>query len=343
MPAVTLVKRNFAGIHEMYTSLGPRIDTVGCGAKGLTWRAQDQVELLGRTNGTVTEGVGSGRPSVADDVQAAEAMLILSASTNRKAASDAFAALGRLTGGTYAELLPEHLEERITERELEAGPRRPFPSPEWSGEQSPGKPHTAFALNVDRLVPWRTLTGRIQNLIDHDWFKELGELLPGYHPPLSRLELEQHSFDGTEPGVALRYVDSEEEGNLPAGVDMLHPTAERDDLTIWMSPDDALAIAVSEADAVELSNRNGSATARVIIAPGVPRGLCRLYRGYASIVAGNPLMRILLKPTHMVGGYAHLSYAANYYGCMGAQRDQYVTVRPRRFTTGPEGNIAKEQ
>ena len=75
----------------------------------------------------------------------------------------------------------------------------------------------------------------------------------------------------------------------------------------------------------------------------VPRGLCRLYRGYASIVAGNPLMRILLKPTHMVGGYAHLSYAANYYGCMGAQRDQYVTVRPRRFTTGPEGNIAKEQ
>ena len=31
----------------------------------------------------------------------------------------------------------------------------------------------------------------------------------------------------------------------------------------------------------------------------------------------------------MVGGYAQLSYAVNYYGCTGSQRDEVVVVRRR--------------
>jgi nitrate reductase alpha subunit len=37
--------------------------------------------------------------------------------------------------------------------------------------------------------------------------------------------------------------------------------------------------------------------------------------------------RIVLKPTHMIGGYAQLSYGFNYYGTIGTNRDEFVVVR----------------
>ncbi len=36
-----------------------------------------------------------------------------------------------------------------------------------------------------------------------------------------------------------------------------------------------------------------------------------------------------LKPTHLIGGYAQLSYGFNYYGPTGNQRDELVVVRRR--------------
>ena len=41
----------------------------------------------------------------------------------------------------------------------------------------------------------------------------------------------------------------------------------------------------------------------------------------------NSISRIVLKPTHMIGGYAHQSYGFNYYGTVGANRDDFVVVR----------------
>ncbi|CAJ3924501.1 nitrate reductase subunit alpha [Burkholderia pseudomallei] len=34
-----------------------------------------------------------------------------------------------------------------------------------------------------------------------------------------------------------------------------------------------------------------------------------------------------LKPTHMIGGYAQLSYGFNYYGTVGSNRDEFLIVR----------------
>src|SRR3546814_9865176 len=34
-----------------------------------------------------------------------------------------------------------------------------------------------------------------------------------------------------------------------------------------------------------------------------------------------------MKPTHMIGGYAQLDYGFNYYGTVGANRDELVVVR----------------
>jgi nitrate reductase alpha subunit len=40
----------------------------------------------------------------------------------------------------------------------------------------------------------------------------------------------------------------------------------------------------------------------------------------------NSVTRVVVKPTHMVGGYAQLSYGFNYYGTVGSQRDEYVVL-----------------
>jgi nitrate reductase alpha subunit len=41
----------------------------------------------------------------------------------------------------------------------------------------------------------------------------------------------------------------------------------------------------------------------------------------------NSVTRAVLKPTHMIGGYAQQSYGFNYYGTVGANRDEFVIVR----------------
>ena len=47
----------------------------------------------------------------------------------------------------------------------------------------------------------------------------------------------------------------------------------------------------------------------------------------------NSLTRIMVKPTHLIGGYAQLSFAFNYLGPTGNQRDE-VTVIRRRIAEG---------
>ena len=41
----------------------------------------------------------------------------------------------------------------------------------------------------------------------------------------------------------------------------------------------------------------------------------------------NSVTRTVLKPTHMIGGYAQQSYGFNYYGTVGSNRDEFVIVR----------------
>ena len=41
----------------------------------------------------------------------------------------------------------------------------------------------------------------------------------------------------------------------------------------------------------------------------------------------NSPTRVILNPTHMIGGYGHLSYAFNYYGTIAPNRDDFAWVR----------------
>jgi nitrate reductase / nitrite oxidoreductase, alpha subunit len=48
----------------------------------------------------------------------------------------------------------------------------------------------------------------------------------------------------------------------------------------------------------------------------------------------NSVTRTVLKPTHMIGGYAQLSYGFNYYGTVGSNRDEFIIVRAWTRWTG---------
>jgi nitrate reductase alpha subunit len=37
-----------------------------------------------------------------------------------------------------------------------------------------------------------------------------------------------------------------------------------------------------------------------------------------------------MKPTHLIGGYAQLSWGFNYYGPTGSQRDELTVIRKRQ-------------
>jgi nitrate reductase alpha subunit len=41
----------------------------------------------------------------------------------------------------------------------------------------------------------------------------------------------------------------------------------------------------------------------------------------------NSVTRAIVKPTHMIGGYAQLSYGFNYYGTVGSNRDEFIVMR----------------
>ena len=49
---------------------------------------------------------------------------------------------------------------RMTFADLAAQPRRLLNSPIWTGLMTGGRAYSAYCINVERLVPWRTLTGR---------------------------------------------------------------------------------------------------------------------------------------------------------------------------------------
>ena len=81
-------------------------------------------------------------------------------------------------------------------------------------------------------------------------------------------------------------------------------------------------------------------SARVVVSQRVPDGMILMYHAQEKIVnvpgaevskkrggIHNSVTRAVLKPTHMIGGYAQQSYGFNYYGTVGANRDEFVIVR----------------
>ena len=87
----------------------------------------------------------------------------------------------------------------MTFNDLSQQPRRLLNSPIWTGIVTDGRPYSAYVLNVERLVPWRTLTGRQHFYLDHEGYLAYGEHLPTYKPrpdPLAFGDLDKSHSEG---------------------------------------------------------------------------------------------------------------------------------------------------
>ncbi|MEU9884796.1 nitrate reductase subunit alpha [Sphaerisporangium sp. NPDC051011] len=343
-PKIVTVERDYAAVAEKMAALGPLVDRLGATTKGVTFEVEAEVDRLRRLNGTVREGVAAGRPSLARDVQMCETILALSGTTNGRLAAQGFATLARRTGTSFDGLADEH--RRITFADTQSRPVPVITSPEWSGSESGGRRYSAFTINVERQKPWHTLTGRQHFYLDHDWIHEAGEALPVYRPPLNMTAMfgEPGVGEGGEQGITVRYLTPHSKWSIHSEYqdNLLMLTLSRGGPTIWMSPADADRAGVRDNDWVEAVNRNGVVVARAVVSHRMPAGTVYMYHAQERVVdvpisetskrrggIHNSLTRLLVKPTHLIGGYAQLSFAFNYLGPTGNQRDEVTVIRRR--------------
>ena len=117
-------------------------------------------------------------------------------------------------------------------------------------------------------------------------------------------------------------------------------TLNRGGPVIWVSETDARKVGLVDNDWVEAFNANGALTARVVVSQRIREGTTFMYHAQEKIVntpgsqitgkrggIHNSVTRTVLKPTHMIGGYAQLAYGFNYYGTVGSNRDEFVVLR----------------
>ncbi len=346
MPKLIAVERDYGAVAAKMAAVGPLLDTLGTSVKGVDIVPTKALDYLRRANGTIRHGVAAGRPALTRDVQMAEAILALSGTCNGEVAVQGWRALEERTGMQLADLAEERAGDRITFPDTQVQPRPVITSPEWSGSESGGRRYSPFVVNVERKKPWHTLTGRMHFFLDHDWVAEYGDGLPTFHPPLDYARLYRPqglSADG-RPEVTVRYLTPHSKWSIHSEYqDNLHMLRLfRGGPVIWMSPADAEVVGVRDNDWIEAFNRNGVVACRAVVTHRMPKGTVFMYHAKdrhvmvpKSEISGwhgggdNSLTRLVIKPTHMVGGYAQLSWGFNYYGPTGNQRDEITVIRRR--------------
>ncbi|HET9858862.1 MAG TPA: molybdopterin dinucleotide binding domain-containing protein, partial [Nocardioidaceae bacterium] len=346
MPKLVEVERDYTAVGAKMTALGPLMEKLGATTKGVTFDVKKSVDYLRAKNGAVRGGPADGRPSLRRDVHACEAILALSGTTNGHLATEGFKQLEKRTGTLLHDLAAEHEGKQITFADTQGPPVPVITSPEWSGSESGGRRYSPFTINVERLKPWHTLTGRQHFYLDHDWMTELGEGLPVYRPPLNMGTLFAEPEIGStgELGVTVRYLTPHNKWSIHSEYqdNLFMLSLSRGGQTIWMSDQDAAKVGVKDNDWIEAVNRNGVVVARAIVSHRMPEGTVYMHHAQDRLIdvpisetsgkrggIHNSLTRIMIKPSHLIGGYAQLAFAFNYLGPTGNQRDEVTVIRKR--------------
>ncbi|HCL85337.1 MAG TPA: nitrate reductase subunit alpha, partial [Comamonadaceae bacterium] len=198
--------------------------------------------------------------------------------------------------------------------------------------------------NVHELIPWRTLTGRQQFYMDHPWMIAFGEGFSTYRPPVdlkATAEVMGRKPNGN-PEIQLNFITPHQKWGIHSTYtdNLLMLTLSRGGPIVWVSEEDAKRAGIEDNDWIELFNVNGALTARAVVSQRVKPGMVMMYHAQEKIVntpgaemtnvrggIHNSVTRVVLKPTHMIGGYAQFSYGFNYYGTIGTNRDEFIVLR----------------
>jgi nitrate reductase / nitrite oxidoreductase, alpha subunit len=345
-PSFIPVIRDYPNLYKRFTAVGPLLDKVGNGGKGISWDTKVEVQHLRDLNGVVTEdGVTKGMAKIETDIDACEVILMLAPETNGEVAVKAWEALGENTGIDHTHLARPKADEKIRFRDVAAQPRKIISSPTWSGIESEHVCYNAGYTNVHELIPWRTLSGRQQLYQDHLWMRAFGEGFCTWRPPVDLKTITtavNASARDNEPHLILNFITPHQKWGIHSTYsdNLLMLTLNRGGPVVWLSEVDAKKAGIVDNDWVEAYNVNGALTARAVVSQRMKEGTLFMYHAQEKIVntpgsqqtgnrggIHNSVTRATLKPTHMIGGYAQQSYGFNYYGTVGSNRDEFVILR----------------
>ncbi len=342
MPGLVVVERDYVNLYNRMISFGPGARAGGLNMHGLSWSIEDAYDELVATRPTQQWG-GKRYPSLLKASDAANVIMHLAPETNGEMAHRAFLAEEKKVGLPLTDLSEKSRSVRTTFDDIARQPKRLLTTPCWTGISNEGRPYSAYCLNVERLVPWRTLTGRQHFYLDHESYLAYGEHLPTYKPKLdqgllqdllvSRPEGKTIALNYLTPhgkwGIHSTYGDNHRMLTLSRG---LHP--------FWINDRDADTIGLKDNDWVEVYNDHGVVVTRAVVTHRIPKGIAFIYHAPERTIsvpksplrggrAGshNSLFRTRLKPNLMAGGYGQFTYAFNYWGPTGTNRDTFVLVR----------------
>ena len=340
MPSLKIVSRDFRKLHQRFIALGPEMRK-GIGAHGVKLNVEKQYDELVASRPTVVVD-GQTLPSIREAELAADVLLHLAPETNGEVACDGYKYLEKRTGVALLDLAEGARQSRTTYKELQAQPRRVLNSPCWSGLVTDGRSYSAFTLQVERLVPWRTLTGRQHLYLDHEGYLDFGEHLPTFKP-VARPAQFGDLRESVEEGILLNFLTPHGKWHIHSTFSDNHRmlTLSRGIEPMWLNDKDAEQIGIVDNDWVEAHNDHGVVCTRSVVSARIPRGVCIIYhspertlgvpksplRGGRRAGGHNSLTRIRLKPVLMVGGYGQFTYHFNYWGPTGVNRDTSVRVR----------------
>ncbi|MCG9845774.1 nitrate reductase subunit alpha, partial [Staphylococcus argenteus] len=348
MPNFAIVERDYTKIYDKYVTLGPVLEKGKVGAHGVSFGVSEQYEelksMLGTWSDRDDDSVRANRPRIDTARNVADAILSISSATNGKLSQKSYENLEEQTGMPLKDISSERAAEKISFLNITSQPREVIPTAVFPGSNKQGRRYSPFTTNIERLVPFRTLTGRQSYYVDHEVFQQFGESLPVYKPTLPPMVFgnRDKKIKGGTDALVLRYLTPHGKWNIHSMYqDNKHMlTLFRGGPTVWISNEDAEQHDIHDNDWLEVYNRNGVVTARAVISHRMPKGTMFMYHAQDKHIqtpgseitdtrggSHNAPTRIHLKPTQLVGGYAQISYHFNYYGPIGNQRDLYVAVR----------------
>ena len=354
MPHLTVVERDYSRLYQRFISFGPNVRADGVSGNGVQIPvAEAYDELLKNPTGgspdprhlRCVESDGQKYPSLEDALDAANLLLQLAPETNGELAYRAFKHEEERVGMPLADLAEKVRSVRMTFLDLTRQMRRTLISPCWSGMVNDGRAYAAWCLNVERLIPWRTLTGRQGLYIDHPHYLDFGEHLPTYKPKLNGVrtgDVVRSLVD--DKSIVLNYITPHGKWHIHTTYSDNHRmlTLSRGIEPCWLNDKDAEKIGVNDNDWVEVYNDNGVLVTRAAVSARVQPGTCMVYhatertvatpksqiRGGRRSGAHNSLTRTRINPVQLAGGYAQFTYGFNYWGPIGIfTRDTYCVVR----------------
>jgi nitrate reductase alpha subunit len=345
MHKIAVEERDYTKIYDKFVTLGRNFREKGGGAHGSSYACDDIYDEMVNSNHFHTiEYEGEKYPSLKEDVDAINAVLNLSSVTNGKLAVRAYKNAEKKTGLDDLSSIIKHKEGvKMQYKDLQKAPHRYHSSPVWAGLMNNDRAYAPYTYNVEKSVPWRTLTGRQHSYLDHEMYIAYGEHLPTYKPspkPEVYGDLRETVKNGeakvlsclTPHGkwhIHSTYMDNIRMLTLSRGIE-----------PIWINEEDAEEMDIKDNDWVEVINDNGVYSTRAVVSSRIPKGVTILYHTIERTIGlpisqerkkrsggNNAVTRVRLKPNLLAGGYGQFTYYFNYWGPVAVNRDTHVIIK----------------